>query len=249
MNTGNFNLIENALKTQGGSINIEELVKSEAIEFIEADTDYINLNCNTLLPILLHSGYLTMIDERHLKIPNYEVKEYFYNKMLTNLIERSFVNEMLTTELLNCFIKNIEDINSYKKNMQKLFLDNIKPSNQQEDDFLALFAGIAEFANILQLKEANREVYCEASTNDPKKIDIFFLPIDKTKNTTMIIHKNKLINARTTKNLEQHFENAFWQVHMNNYIEKALNSTFNCFEYFTRIIIRVLLFQQNLQLK
>ena len=109
-----------------------------------------------------------MIDERHLKIPNYEVKEYFYSKMLAILIKRSFVNEINTTNLLNCFIKSIEDINLYKKNMQKLFLDNMKPSSRQEADFQAIFSGIAELANILQLKEANHEAYCEASTNDSK---------------------------------------------------------------------------------
>ena len=115
--------------------------------------------------------------------------------------------------------------------------------------FRHFFLGIAQFARFTGIGTTSHEPFCEPYTDDSKKIDTIFLPVSETKSTAIIIHEYKISKAKTQKTLEQRFENAFWEVYMNNYIGKALEKNGSCSCYFTEVIVRVLIFQQNIQNK
>ena len=227
------------------------------------------------LYLLLHSGYLTMekLDSEkeislnvpnneavnkigsnkgrqrliNLKIPNNEVREYFFEIVLENLIKRIFIKNLELDEVVSCFVGSIEKKDEYVLNIQQNFLDKMNPGDKKEADFQALLGGIAQFASLSGVEAATHEPFCESYTGDSKKIDTIFFPVDETKSKIIIIHEYKILKAKTQNTLEKRFENAFWQVYMNNYIGQALARNNSCNNYFTQIIVRVLIFQQNIQ--
>ena len=194
------------------------------------------------LSLLLHVGYLTRVVDDVYKIPNIEVKTYFYKGLLPKWMEKKFktsFNESIMDDLAD----SIEVGNRYLSIIQSKLLDDIDPGDKTEADFQALLGGISNYASILHLPHAKHVPHCEVPVRG-KKLDCMFTPLD-CMSQTVIIHEYKKLNK--SDDVEEQLEDALWQICANRY----MNRTIDLFhkdqrnKHWKKIIMRAMVFFKN----
>ena len=187
---------------------------------------------------MLQSGYLTKATNYSYTIPNREVREYFYEKLLPIWINREFGNNVDIRGLLNELVQNIENKIIYAEVIQTKLLDRLLPGEKTESDFQALLGGIANFASITE-QNVNHTYHSELYTDNGKIIDGFFSPINGKSDTVIICEYKKKDNSNKIDYL---IEDALWQIYVNQYINKAILLKKNHNNNWKNIIVRVILF-------
>ena len=97
INTVDTRALEIAFSNLGSIDEVNHLIATGNIEY-QIDP-YIDLkarptNKSALFSMMLHSGYLTPIDETHSKIPNREIMAYFYKKIFRIWIKNTFRSKL-----------------------------------------------------------------------------------------------------------------------------------------------------------
>ena len=246
--TGNFDLIKHIFRKLVNKDKMREIfLDSERIECnIPLVIDYnASIYDNDVLYYLLYqAGYLTRSKSCY-RIPNKEIKQYFYGEILPIWIKHSFSDKLSITSFIKELVGNIEEIDLYKNAIQFKFLAFIDKSYRTEADFQALIAGLSQLAFINKDYGERHSVFCEAATMHRKRIDSLFLPI-KGRSEVAIIHDYKVIQDNIDKVISV-LEDGFWQVYMNNYMAKILSlSNLTQYRYFNFILVRVIVFFKDL---
>jgi hypothetical protein len=89
--SGNSKIIESALENLKSTEKIENLFISGHVQFTYVDGfqfEEINNDEEIFLSFLVDAGYLTKVKDGMFKIPNNEVKDYFYSGLLGLWLER-----------------------------------------------------------------------------------------------------------------------------------------------------------------
>ena len=193
----------------------------------------------SFVSLLLHAGYLTKSDKITYRIPNIEVKQYFYTQLLPKWIEKKF-NIPLNNSLIDDLADSIEDCNKYTSIIESKLLDKIDPSDKTEADFQALLGGISNYACIVALPHAKHIPHCEVPVR-PKILDCMFTPI-QDKSDSIIIHEYKKQNKSDGK--DEQLEDALWQICANRYMRKAIELA-PTNKHWKKIIIRAIVFFKN----
>ena len=195
-------------------------------------------NISSFYYLLYQSGYLTR-NNNYYRIPNKEVKQYFFEEMLKIWIKESFSDRINVNKLLNELVENIEEIHLYKEIIQYEFLNFMDSSDKTVADFQALIAGISQLAYLNKISYVKHSVFCESRINNRNRIYTLFLPL-KGKSDVAIIHEYKLSHRDKTAIT---FEDSFWQIYMNNHLSKVLGL---CKEphyaHLKYILVRVVIF-------
>ena len=249
--TGSTQLIEEAFKNLPNIDVSNKLIKGDYLEqHIDSyvNLEYIKTNGDAFFSLLLHTGYLTRVEKDVYKIPNMEVKKYFYEKLLPIWIEKVFGNSIDTKGLINELVHNIEDEERYKEVIQTKLLNNMDQSEKTEADFQALLNGLAYLASITK-QNIKHIPHSEVYTKHGKRLDCFFIPLDK-KSNTVIIHEYK--KQDKTNKIGELLEDALWQIYVNQYIDKTLElyDNHNHNHYWQAIIVRAIaFFKDDMQCK
>ena len=85
--------------------------------------------------MLLYSGCLTQIDNKHYKIPNREIMVSFYKKILAIWITNKFKTAFSLDTLANSLVESIENRENYKILIQEEILNKIEFGSKTEFDF------------------------------------------------------------------------------------------------------------------
>ena len=200
--TGNFEIIE----------KLEQLLLGESIEEqVYIASNMLDLSNNReIWQLMLHSGYLTIeekisLDRYTLKIPNEEVRYFFKNTFLDNVLDRS-------SNFWN-MIKNLmkKDIGKYKYYLQQIMLNAVSYHDigTEEKPYHNLLLGM-----ILSL-----DMQYNIMSNDEighGRADLVLEPLDKRKAGFVFEFKA----AKRESDFERLGKEALEQIKEKNYIHK-----------------------------
>ena len=199
---------------------IKDLIIKEKIFFpLEIKFNTILESVNDFVLLLLHAGYLTSCKELdYYRIPNKEVKKYFYDCYLPILIDKYFQKEKTLQSVINNFSDHLDDFERYKEDIENLLSDN-KFVAKTESDFKEYFGGIHKLSR-LYTDFAKHIQYSEQYTNYQTRLDHTFLPINGKSNIA-IIHEYK----QTLKEIEVNnlLEAGLWQIYSQLYMSNILS--------------------------
>eukprot|EP00919_Chromeraceae_sp_WS-2016_P042848 GHVR01102446.1.p2 GENE.GHVR01102446.1~~GHVR01102446.1.p2 ORF type:complete len:156 (+),score=16.42 GHVR01102446.1:2464-2931(+) len=139
--------------------------------------------------LLLQAGYLTYVKKNLYKIPNFEIRKYFYGKLLPIWIDKKFSYKIDSGDkIIDQLAQNIDNKEDYKNTIQ-ILLNGMNKGDKTEADFQALFGGAA---NLVGVDGRNRKHNCHSEVQNiyGNKLDHLFLPI-KEKSDTVLIHEIK----------------------------------------------------------
>ena len=204
--TGNFEIIE----------KLEKLLSGEMIEEqIYLGSNMLDLSNNReIWQLMLFSGYLTIeekisLDRYVLKIPNEEVRYFFKNTFLDNVLDRSsnFWN------MINSLLK--KEMGKYKYYLQQIILNSVSYHDigTEEKPYHNLMLGINLSLDIQYNVVSNDEVGKE-------RADLALEPFDKRKAGFIFEFKA----AKRESDFERLGKEALEQIKEKNYIHKMKES-------------------------
>lgn len=218
--TTSLNILQQALQYFKDFEMIDELLKNKRKEYSSLPNltyDHIETNSEAFFYLLLQYGYLT-IEGKAYVIPNKET-ELFYGAILTEKLKiRYFNNKIDLNVLIPKIMQKIENVEKYKKIIQKKILDHLQPGDKTESDFQGILTGIAEIA-LISKKDVLHFVKSELSTEKKKRLNNIFFPI-QNKSDIVIIQEYK--KKDTSYGIENTIEEALWQIYVNKYIDAAI---------------------------
>lgn len=169
----------------------------------------------SFLTLLVYSGYLTHVEKNLFKIPNKEIKSYFYDDLL-----KVWLNKLnFRLSLANMINLNIENINDYKNGFQKHVLYGIGLESVNESLFQSLT--ILPFMECVDDKRKYiHELEKGASTHSD--IDILLQPI-KCLSTNVFIFELKRTEklGQEAKLIKEAFKQILENKYTNNVLEQA----------------------------
>ena len=170
-----------------------------------------------LFKLFLLSGYITKTKfEGQYRIPNNEVRSYFYKEFFPVWIEANFEiqEEFHPSTLAASLANNLENLKLYIQLLQDNLLSKLQPNTRSEASFQGLLGGFAMLAEA-ELPNPKHSVYSEYITYDLKRLDSLFAPFPD-RSSTWIIHEYKKLDS--SNGFLQTMENAFWQIYAQRYL-------------------------------
>ena len=243
INTGSPKLIEKSFKDLKDFKSSNELIGSGYLKQklnLFLNFSEIEINEDAFFSLMLFTGYLTKLKHDVYKIPNTEIKIYFYENLLPIWIEKEFGSRIDLKSLVNELIQNVDVKDVYKQVIQTHILKNLDLGSKSEADFQALLGGIAQLACLTQLN-IKHMVHSELFTKQGKRIDCFFTPING-RSKIVILHEYK--KQDSASNIEGLLEDGLWQVYVNQYLEKAVRLQ-RSHSHWQSIIVRVIAFYRD----
>ena len=222
VNTGNTKPLEIAFSNLDGIDEVNHLISTGILEY-EIDP-YIDLKAistdkSAFFSMMLYSGYLTLIDKTQFKIPNREIIDTFYKKVLKIWITNRFKTEFKLDDLVNGLVECIENKEKYKSLIQEEILNKIDFGSKTESDFQSLLGGVSLLA-IVTNKKFKHTIHSEVQNIFRKRIDNLFIPV-QGKSVCAIIHEYK--KSESSNTLEEVLEDALWQIYCNHYMSRIIN--------------------------
>ncbi|OMJ94919.1 hypothetical protein SteCoe_1778 [Stentor coeruleus] len=134
--TGSTEIIEEAIINLPTTDKTEELIKYGETEVnyeVPFTFEDIKTNEESLMLLLLHTGYITKSKNSFCRIPNYEIQSYFFYKFVTSWLERCIPQLNIPLILIN-----FEDTQNYVDEFQNEFLDRLVYGKYSESYFQTL---------------------------------------------------------------------------------------------------------------
>lgn len=180
-------LIKEAILKVPTTKKIEELIIYGQTEFNYDDSfllEEINTNERSFLTLLLHSGYITNIKNNIYKIPNLEVKSYFFDKILPSLLDKHYPNQES-----NLLLTTFESVQEYGKAFQQKIIDKNIHLNYYE--FFFQTTTIAPFIK-LSSRGVKHKIDIEQRTDEGNKIDVLLTPLNELPDSEPSIISNSV---------------------------------------------------------
>ncbi|OMJ65470.1 hypothetical protein SteCoe_38156 [Stentor coeruleus] len=170
--TGSTKLIEEAITNLPFTDKIEELIKYGETE-VNYETYFrfenIETNEESLIILLLHSGYITKSKNGFYRIPNYEVQSYFFEHFITALLKKRIPKSSIPLILID-----FEDTQKYVDKFQKEFLNKLVYGKYLGSSYFQTLVVIPFFFK--STEQPKHRIYVEKQTEAKMKIDILLTP-------------------------------------------------------------------------
>ena len=193
--------------------------------------------------LLLHTGYLTRMQENIYKIPNIEIKQYFYNDLLPTWINNES-NTSLHGSVIDNLADSIEDGKTYSNVIKFKLLGKLRDVGENwAPDFRALLGGFSSIANIFHLAHAKHDSHSGVPVRETA-IDSMFTPL-VGKSETVIIQQYNVLN--NMNGVDEFLEDLLWEICGERFIREVIDQfqQDDRNKHWKKIIIRVLVFFRN----
>ena len=237
-------MIENTITSLKFENELKYLMKYNKPPCLVASELGMIKNSGEFFCLLLLSGYLTKEVGGGYRIPNFEVRSYFYENLAKNWIRKIDSSQQFNTNsLIRRIFENIERFDDYIGSVEK-FLQHISTEEVMiKADFQILLGGIALLN--AKINDAGHTAHAELSNKYNKRLNAIFYPKERRSNT-IIINKYKKANSFT--NIESTIENGLWRIYANKYLSQPLDFIrFHNITPWDTIATRVIVFYRNTQ--